>query len=95
VRDVVSRKIAADERAVHTSLDTGLLGDCLAASECSLGRTSAIKLRSTRADGVGAPLHERCALSGFLGQVVARVCESRRQCKEPKGQQRHDWRHGR
>lgn len=95
VRDVVSRKVAADERAVQTSLDSSLLGDRLATSECSLESTSALKLRSTRADGVGAPLHERGALSGLLGQVVARVCESRRQCKETKGQQRHDWRHGR
>jgi hypothetical protein len=26
---------------------------------------------------------------------VARVCESRRQSKETKGQQRYDWCHGR
>lgn len=78
VRDVVSRKVAADERAVQASLDSSLVGDRLATSERSLESTSALKLRSTRADGVGAPLHERGALSGLLGQVVARVCESRR-----------------
>ena len=95
VRDIVGRKIAADERAVQPSLDPGLLSDGLATGERSLGEASALELRSARADGVGAPLHEGCALSGLLGQVVARVCESRRQCKETKGQQRHDWRHGR
>ena len=95
VRDIVSRKVTTDKRAVQTSLDSGLLGDCLATSERSLREASALKLRSTRADGVGAPLHEGCALSGLLGQVVARVCESRRQCKETKGQQRRDWSHGR
>jgi len=95
VRDIVSCEIAADKRAVQSSLDSGFLGDRLATSECSFGSSSALKLRSTRADGVGAPFHESSALSGLLGQVVARVCESRRQSKETKGQQRHDWRHGR
>lgn len=95
VRDVVSREVAADERAVQTSLDSGLLSNRLATGERSLREASALELRSTRADGVGAPLHESCALSGLLGQVVARVCESRRQSKETKGQQRYDWCHGR
>lgn len=95
MRDVISCEIAADERAVQTPLDSGLLGDRLATGERSLGSTSALKLGSTRANGAGAPLHERCALSCLLSQVVARVCESRRQSKETKGQQRRDWRHGR
>ena len=95
MRDVISCEIAADERAVQTPLDSGLLGDRLATGERSLGSTPALKLRSTRADGIGTPLHERCALSCLLSQVVARVCESRRQSKETKGQQRRDWRHGR
>lgn len=93
VGGVVSCKVAADERAVQTSLDSGLLSDRLATSERGLGSTPASELRSTRADRVGAPLDEGGTLGSLFSKVVARVCESRRQCKETKGQQRHDWRH--
>jgi hypothetical protein len=47
VRDVVSRKVAADKRAVQAPLDSGLLGDRLTAGERTLGSASALKARRT------------------------------------------------
>jgi hypothetical protein len=75
---VVVRKVTADKRAGKTSLDPGLLSDLVTTRESSLGETPTSELRSTRADRVGTPLDESCALSCLLGQIMARVGESRR-----------------
>jgi hypothetical protein len=90
---VVGDKVTADERGVDAALGASLASHVLAAGEGVLHVTPAAELRSARADGVGASLHELCTLCGLFRDIVTWVCQNSRQGEETKGQKRRHGRH--